>query len=113
MIGERPASVPAEWVIFNASRPIYGDIEWRDGGGFGFFWTAVDPAGQRAAWMQEENRRNDAAIVTLVTEEEAYQRGRQIVLDRYGYTADVLQTVDDPSNRNWMVNSYIDSVNER
>lgn len=110
MIGSLPENVPTAWIIFNAPRPIYGHVEWRDGNGFGFFFAAVNPEGERAEWMQYENHRQDACILHFVTEDEAFAQGRARMMERHGEQA--LNVVDDPKHRQWVINSFIDSIND-
>lgn len=110
MIGSKPDNVPANWIIYNAPRPIYGHVEWRDSNGFGFFFAAVDPKGERAEWMQVENQRQDAMILHLMTEEEAFGAGKARLLFQYGEMA--LKVINDPAHRRWVINTAIDAINE-
>jgi len=40
----RPANVPADWVVFNAPRPLPGHQDWTNGCIHGAFFSAVDLA---------------------------------------------------------------------
>lgn len=115
LLGNRPQNVPADWPIYSAPRPLYGDMEWRDGGGAGFFYVAVNPTGERAAWMNEQNARNGAELFIYVGEEEAYSAGRQQLIDLYSergqLDADRQAVLDDPDSRTWIVERYIRLLN--
>jgi hypothetical protein len=111
LLGTRPADVPSDWLIFHAPRPIYGHKEWRDGGGMGFFYAAVDPDGDRADWMAEQNRRNDAVILEYIDEEDAFAANRARLIAGRG--DDVAPLLDEPDNRDWVVSSYIVYLNDQ
>lgn len=59
----RPSDVPAEWVIFNAPRPLYGDMEWRGDFLHGVFYVAVNPDDRYAEERIKRNLELDAWVV--------------------------------------------------
>lgn len=107
--------LPQHWVIMTAPRPICGHVLWRDGGGYGFFWSAIDPNdADTTVWMLERNKADDATMVFYVTEEEAIERQRAYYLELYAEKrgADWVNSyVDDPSHRAAIVEGYLRRVN--
>ena len=122
VIGDRPTTVrvsgidtrtiPIEWTIYNAPRPLYGSICWQGDFCKGVFYAAVDPADPDAAWMVRRNEELDADVLHYVTEEQAFQGGRARYQAMPGRKRDEIMTVvDDPKNRSWVVQRYLDAVN--
>jgi hypothetical protein len=70
-LSNRPANVPPGWAIWNAPRPIYGDLTWQGDFRHGIFYAAIDPAGERAAWQSQENHQLDAWVVEYRSVEDA------------------------------------------
>jgi hypothetical protein len=71
---ERPADVPADAIIFNAPRPLYGTTTWQGDFCSGIFYAAVnadDP--YRMEWIKE-NQKLDARVLAYVPESEARQK---------------------------------------
>ena len=66
---QRPDNVPGGWIVFNAPRPIAGDIEWKGEFRHGVFFAAIDPAGERAKWMVDNNKGLDAWPVVYKSKE--------------------------------------------
>lgn len=62
-IGERPDDVPPGWVIYNAPRPILGQMEWSGPCFSGVFYTAVCPTA--AVFEQYDARNAELAAVAL------------------------------------------------
>lgn len=121
-IGARPTHtpedgvpIPANWPIYNAPRPLYGQIAWvwpqAPFRSFGWFFAAVDP---NDAWSHgvtgyiEENRSLDARELVFVSDEAAFQRGAAFYRDNYG--AEVAKLVDDPSYRDDVVRKGIECL---
>ena len=94
-----PAEVPADWLIFNTSRPLEGTLNeevaeaikarndeqvfsapilspdrvgvtWQSSNGFGLFFAAVDPSDPQADFWIERNNSMDAHLCVWVTREE-------------------------------------------
>jgi hypothetical protein len=58
--------VPEGWLVFGSTRPIVGhEQNYGDASMYirGRYRAAVDPTGERAAWMIQQNRGNDASVV--------------------------------------------------
>ena len=82
-IGDRPSEAPAGHLIFNAPRPIYGHKDWEGDFNHGVFYAAVDPNGDRADWMIEENRSLDAWILEFRTKEQIVDIAKRWFADDY------------------------------
>ena len=52
----RPANIPADWTIYNASRPISGHKCWTGDFRHGIFFAAVAPAGDPADEFGDSDR---------------------------------------------------------
>ena len=63
--------VPAGHVLFNASRPIFGNPLAYDEWCFGRFYTTLAPDDDHAEYSIKQNIELDARIVILVTPEQA------------------------------------------
>jgi hypothetical protein len=70
LTAEAPMNVAADWVVMNAPRPLAGH-ETLEGGDFlsGRFYAAIDPKGDNAKGMIEQNRKLDARVVLVATRE--------------------------------------------
>jgi hypothetical protein len=68
---EYPSQVPAEWTIWNAPRPIYGDITWKGDFLSGVFYAAINPDGDDCKRFTQLNIELDACKIFYVDEEEA------------------------------------------
>ena len=103
---ERPSEAPASSLIFNAPRPIYGHKEWDGDFIHGRFYTAVDPNGDRADWMIEENRSLDAWILEYRSKEQVVDIAKRWFADEYPqYAEGADESYDDAQ--------YIDSLRNR
>lgn len=69
LIEPRPANVPEGWPIFNAPRPLVGDISWQSEFRHGVFFVAIDPGGENAKYCVKRNSELDAWLCEYVTEE--------------------------------------------
>lgn len=67
---EQSMDAPADWIIMNAPRPLLGH-QTLEGGAFlsGRFYAAIDPKGDNAKNMVEQNRKLDARVVLVVAKE--------------------------------------------
>ena len=92
VIGGR--EIPAGWELWNAARPLYGDLAFAGPFIQGVFYAAIDPNGPDADDLRSKNMALDAALLTFVTVEqavEAYRRyGASLGLDDAEFDA-VLQ----------------------
>ncbi len=77
----RPLSLPdelirADWLIYNAPRPIPGHILWQGDFRHGVFYAAIAPEGDPAdefsdrEWCIKRCRENDASLVVNISKEE-------------------------------------------
>ncbi|MFA5071250.1 MAG: hypothetical protein WC511_02655 [Candidatus Pacearchaeota archaeon] len=65
----RPGDVPANWLIFEAPRPILGDKNWRGSNGSGWHYAAIDPTDAYMLPIHLSNlKKNAARLVKYVTE---------------------------------------------
>lgn len=79
VVKDRPEQAPADWLVFNAPRPIYGHAEWIGDFITGVFFTAVDPDAEEADHFIERNRQLDAKQIAYITKAEWDRR-----VDAYG-----------------------------
>jgi hypothetical protein len=82
IVGERPSTLPAGWIVFNAARPLAGSLIEADSdralasgmvpnvwtGVFisGVFYAAVDPADDDAQQWIDQNRNLDARVLKWI-----------------------------------------------
>lgn len=108
--------IPATWIILTAPRPLFGHALWRDGGGAGFFWSAVNPDdADNADWMMKGNAQNDATQVTYITEDEAIDSQRAYYIEYYSESRGVdwiNEYVDNPANRDKLVEAAVRRLNK-
>ena len=71
-----PANVPADALIFNAPRPIYGTTTWEGTCVRGIFFAAVNPDDPDRAFCVKQNHSLRAGILHFVSEEDARQMVR-------------------------------------
>lgn len=79
LLATRPAHIPADSIIFNAPRPIYGSECWQGDFCSGIFYAAVHVDNPDRAFCIKQNKSLDARVLAYVTESEA----RQMVADYY------------------------------
>lgn len=79
VVGERPEPAPEGWRVFNAPRPLRGDVTWEDDFRHGRFYAAVNPDGDRAAQMVKDNLSLDAWEVSYLGDDEM----RELVMGYY------------------------------
>ena len=71
VVGARPSDVPEEWVIFNAPRPLYGQLVWEDTDApCGWFHAAVYLNGERGPTWVVSNKRMDARVLFYISYQE-------------------------------------------
>lgn len=107
----RPVGMPEEWRIFNAPRPLWGTETWSGEFCKGVLYAAIQPGAEREEWMEEENRRLDAKELVFVDRAAALAAQQKIILDRYG-EAEAREYVDDSGNADWLVEQYLDALND-
>lgn len=72
LIGERPKetpkgiNIPVDWVIFNAPRPLYGDVCWEGDFRHGVFYSAVDSEGDFSDLWIDRNFELDAWEISYI-----------------------------------------------
>jgi hypothetical protein len=85
ILGDRPADIPENWIVFNAPRPLFGTLITAAGGPqagctwigdfvTGRLYAAVDPEDEDAQRWIDENRSLAAVILVYVSQEELDQR---------------------------------------
>ena len=99
----RPAHIPADWIVFNAPRPLDGSelgsnrwATWEGEFHHGIHYAAVNPRDSFAIQRIRDNVALDAWVVRYVTDEEiADAMGtfcRENEIDRSDYEWDELRT---------------------
>lgn len=63
-------SIPADWVIVNAPRPLFGNIQFTGDFISGIFYAALDPADEYFQTWMDANKKLDARVIHYVTESE-------------------------------------------
>lgn len=81
-LGERPADVPTGWVVYNAPRPIYGQMEWSGPCFSGVFYTAICPQGALFEQYDTKNSSLDAVVLCYMSEAEAINLTRERLVAR-------------------------------
>ena len=56
---EKPDSVPDDWEIYNAPRPLYGHEHWKGKFRSGIFYVAIDPGADYADEYRKRTLQND------------------------------------------------------
>lgn len=90
----RPGDIPANWLIFEAPRPLYGDKQWRGSNGSGWHYAAINP---EDAYMLPihltQMKKNAARLVKYVTEAD-YQEWLKTYFED---PEELKQVLSDPS----------------
>jgi hypothetical protein len=68
--GQRPENVPAGWAIYNAARPLLGNLTWEGDWFNGPHYAAVDPADIDEDWMAKTNLEDRLATEIEYVDEE-------------------------------------------
>jgi hypothetical protein len=76
-------NVPSGWIVFNATRPLAGDIVWEGDNTRGRLYAAIDPHGDSAEWMVKENKSLDGWIYRDISTETMIAMVRQNYIDRF------------------------------
>lgn len=97
---ERRADIPANWIIFNAHRPLVGALEWQGEFLEGIFYAAVDPSAQLANWQIEYNTRMAAITPKYITIDDV-KSWMQKLCDMNGYDISILEDDDDYLGMFW------------
>ncbi len=101
---DRPADIPDGWRVFNAPRPLYGQMDWQGDFLSGIFYVAVDPASEISAGFIERNRQLDARELVYISQEEFDAR-----VDAYGQKMANEYGIDlDDFDRKDVIHSYQD-----
>lgn len=66
LLSERPADVPADSIIFNAPRPLFGTKTWEGEFCSGVFYASVAPDDPHRAWEIKQNRALAADVLAYV-----------------------------------------------
>lgn len=74
IIGQRPENIPADWLIFNAPRPLVGAEHWQGDFHHGIFYAAVRP-GECAKGYIAANIDLDAYLTEYISEDIAHTLG--------------------------------------
>jgi len=106
--------VPAESLIYNAARPIYGQVQWTGDFVSGVFYTAVDPKNSLAQEWDELNRQQDATVLVYFTEAEAFEAAKAYYLETYSREEwDGLESLFSPAElREGLQNQFIDLIRD-
>ncbi len=79
-IGERPSEAPEGWTVWNAPRPLYGEIVWHGDFVKGCFYAATNPDAAEYMDVRGQEIRNrdlDACQIEWVTRDKAAQMARE------------------------------------
>jgi len=113
-VGERPGNVPSHFIIYNAPRALYGQMNWTGDYLFGVFFAAVDPTDQFSGGFAENNRRLDAFIVEYVSQDEFQKIVMDFAINLYKenhLTFDPIQARQNGDWR-WLEENVIDGWRE-
>ena len=85
VIGVKPDhDLPERSIVYNAPRPIYGQVQWTGDFISGVFYTMTDPAHTEAENWDELNRQNDATVLVYFTKDEALAKTIAYYINTYG-----------------------------
>jgi hypothetical protein len=73
LIGDRPDNIPADWVIFNAPRPLIGTKTWEGDFNHGRFYAAINPKDEFADQNIVENNKLDGWVLEYFLEDQAIE----------------------------------------
>jgi hypothetical protein len=78
-------TIPEDWEIYNAPRPLGGHLTWLDTDGpGGWFWAAVDPEGEFADEYRDRLYQNDARQLVWISEDQFYDVVQRYADSTYG-----------------------------
>jgi len=93
IIGEKPKDIPENWFIFNAPRPLLGDIEWQGEFQHGVFYVAVDPDGYiPESWIQK-NYNLDGWLVKYISEKDAIKKAKDYYHKEYPNQTEAIENL--------------------
>jgi hypothetical protein len=69
VIGAPPTQAPVGWRIYNAARPLYGDVTWQGDFITGVHFAAIDPKGPDALAQVQRDQELDARHLVYLTPE--------------------------------------------
>jgi len=86
VIGTKPeqATVIPDTIVYNAPRPIYGQVEWQGDFVSGVFYTMLDPRHSLAEDWDQRNAELDATVLMYLTEDEAVEKAKTHYIENYG-----------------------------
>ena len=70
-IGDKPVNVPENATIYNAARPLAGQLTWTGDFYAGVFYAGVDPAHDMAEEWDARNAELDATVLVYFDENQA------------------------------------------
>lgn len=79
VVGDRPQSIPDDWLIFNASRPLVGDKTWDGDFVHGRHYAAIDPNGKYADRNIEQNRKLDGWALNYKSHDDAVKHAESVI----------------------------------
>lgn len=78
-----PFDVPSNWIVFNAPRPLYGDICEKGDWHHGIFYAAVCPFSKVAKRDVSNNRILDATLILRATPKAMIDFGKKFIPKNY------------------------------
>jgi hypothetical protein len=113
VVETRPArlSIPARWKVYNAPRPLLGDVTWQGEFCKGIFYAAVDPDGENAGRWIEVNRRMDADEVVTLSREAFRRVAIEDIEAHYGIDRCNEIGLYNDDHVEWLVNRGLDLMN--
>ncbi len=79
---DRPADVPQDWMIRNASRPLPGHKEWVGDFRHGIFFSAVDPEADDAERLTERCKSLDGWLCVWRTRQDVEDYVHEMAKER-------------------------------
>lgn len=101
ILGKKP-DAPYRWIVFNAPRPIKGDLYWEGEFVTGRFYVAVNPAGYMAKWCVQQNANLDAVICEYIEPQSIDTWAREEFGEDY-----------DEADKNWHRQAYMGQFGSR
>lgn len=111
-IGQRPThtptgeTIPANWIICNAPRPLDGDMAWEGEPFRGALYVAIDPTGPDAGRFLRNNAELHGVILEYVDEETALTEALAVYLAEFPEEADEIDPNDRHQRRALMESWY-------
>jgi len=111
-IGSRPLDVPDGWIVYNAPRPITGQMKWISDFYAGAFYVAVDPAHEQAEEWDTRNAELDATVLVYFTDAEAIDAVTQYCEREYGVDWGSFPGAVTNMSKTAYVHQFLDLVHE-